>query len=350
MSSVELLGREDELTAVERLFAEPGNGPGILMLEGEAGIGKTTIWLKGLERARRHGFRVLPCRPTPTETPLAFSALGDVLGELTDEFLRQLPPPQRNALEISLLLRDDEGVVPDQRAISLATLNLLRTASEETPLLIAIDDVQWLDTSSARVLAFVFRRIEHDRCRVLLARRIESGAAAGFPLDLDYAPRFIETLERHTIGPLSLGAIQSLIRDRLLAKLPRQVLVSICEASEGNPFYALELACAQIERGMLEPGRPLQVPESLSGLRARAPRRPAAPDATGAADGDRSLQPHRSPRSASATATASTRRSGRGSLRSKAGGSASLIRCLRRSYTPTPRPKSAARRIPARPL
>ncbi|MGD0274292.1 MAG: ATP-binding protein, partial [Gaiellaceae bacterium] len=212
MSSAELLGRKDELSALERLLAPAPRGSGMLMLEGTAGIGKTTLWLRGLERAHRHGFRVLPCRPSPTEAPLAFSALGDVLGELTEEFLPQLPPPQRNALEISLLLRDAEGIVPDQRAVSLATLTLLRIASEETPLLIAIDDVQWLDASSARVLAFVFRRIEHDRCRVLLARRIEEDAATGVPLDPDFAPRLLETLERLTIGPLSLGAIQSLIR------------------------------------------------------------------------------------------------------------------------------------------
>ena len=236
------------------------------MLEGVAGIGKTMLWQRGLELAHERGFRVLSCRPSPTEAPLAFSALGDVLGEIADEYLFQLPPPQKNALEISLLLRDAEGLVPDQRAVSLATLTLLRTASDETPLLIAIDDVQWLDASSARVLAFVFRRIEHERCRVLLARRVEDGAAAGFPIDLEYAPRFQETLERLTIGPLSLGAIQSLIRDQLSARLPRQILVSICEASGGNPFYATELARAQLEHGVLEPGKPLEVPESLSSL------------------------------------------------------------------------------------
>jgi DNA-binding CsgD family transcriptional regulator/predicted ATPase len=268
MSSAELLGRKDEFSAVERLFSDVSgaHGPGILILEGEAGIGKTSVWLSGLRRARELGFTVLRCRPSPNETPLAFSALGDVLRELTEEFLPQLPPPQRNALEVSLLLRESGDGAPDQRAVSLAALNLLRTALEETPLLIAIDDVQWLDASSARVLAFVFRRIEHDRCRVLLARRIEDGAATEFPLDLEYAPRLLGTLERCTIGPLGPGAIQSLIRDRFSTHLPRQTLVAICEASGGNPFYALELAHTQIERGTLEPGEPLQVPESLGAL------------------------------------------------------------------------------------
>jgi DNA-binding CsgD family transcriptional regulator len=266
MSSAELLGRKDELSAVERLLAPTPKGSGMLMLEGTAGIGKTTLWLRGLERARRLGFRVLPCRPSPTEAPLAFSALGDVLGELTEEFLSQLPPPQRNALAISLLLRDAEGVVPDQRAVSLATLTLLRTASAETPLLIAIDDVQWLDASSSRVLAFVFRRIEHDRCRVLLARRIEDSAATGVPFDPDFAPRLLETLERVTIGPLSLGAIQSLIRERLGIRLPRPLFMSLYEAAEGNPFFALELARAQMEHGPPLAGTPLRVPESLREL------------------------------------------------------------------------------------
>ena len=268
MSSAEILGRENELSAVERLFSDVSStrGPRILMLEGEAGIGKTSLWSSGLRRARELGFTVLPCRPSPNETPLAFSALGDVLGELTEEFLPRLPPPQRYALEVSLLLREPDSGAPDQRAISLAALTLLRIASEETPLLIAIDDVQWLDASSARVLAFVFRRIEHERCRVLLARRIDDGAASRFPTGLENAPRLAETLERQTVGPLDMSTLQRLVRERVGARLPRQTLVSICEASGGNPFYALELARAQLGRRTLEPGEPLQVPESLGAL------------------------------------------------------------------------------------
>jgi DNA-binding NarL/FixJ family response regulator len=265
MSSAEPLGRSDELAAVERLFTQTPAGPGILMLEGIAGIGKTTLWLKGLELAREHGFRVLSCRPSPAETPLAFSALGDLLGELGEEELRPLPPPQRRALEIGLLLREADGGAPDQRAVSLATLTLLRATAAETPLLLAIDDIQWLDASSARVLAFVFRRIELDRCRVLLARRIEQESGA-LPLDQELATRPLGSFERRTIGPLSLGALQNLIRTRLSAHLPRHVIVSICAASGGNPFYALELARAQLKRTALEPGRPLRVPESLGGL------------------------------------------------------------------------------------
>ncbi len=268
MSSAELLGRKEELAAVEGLFSENSSGPQMLMLEGVAGIGKTAVWLSGVESARRHGFRALLCRPSPTEMPLAFSALGDVLADLTGEYLPQLPPPQRIALEISLLLRDSEGAAPDQRAVSLATMTLLRTAAEKEPLLIAIDDVQWLDSPSARVLAFVFRRVEQERCRVLLTRRLEleDGSASGFPVELELAPRSMKTLERRTLGPLSLGALQNVIRTHLSAHLPRQVLVSICEAAGGNPFYALELARAQLERGAIEPGQPLQVPESLVAL------------------------------------------------------------------------------------
>ncbi len=266
MSSAEPLGRNNELAAVERLFTRTPEGPGILLLEGSAGIGKTTVWLRGLELARERGFRVLSCRPSPAETPLAFSALGDLLGELGEEVLQQLPSPQRRALEIGLLLREAEGGAPDQRAVSLATLTLLRTAAETSPLLIAIDDVQWLDTSSARVLTFVFRRIEPDHCRVLLARRIEQESGPDLPLDLELAPQSPGSFERLTIGPLSLGALQNLIRTRLSARLPRHVIVSICTAAGGNPFYALELARAQLKRTALEPGKPLRVPESLGGL------------------------------------------------------------------------------------
>jgi DNA-binding CsgD family transcriptional regulator len=268
MASVELLGRELELSAVERLFSTVAPRPGIVMLEGVNGIGKTAVWLSAVDSARRHGFRVLSCRPTPTDMPLAFSSLGDILDELIADYIPQLPYPQRSALEISLLLRDSKGATPDQRAISLATLNLLRIVAEEAPLVVAIDDVQWLDISSARILAFVFHRIEHELCRVLLTKRtdLESEQSPASPLDLEFASRLAETLERHTIGPLSLGAIQSLIRTRLSARLPRRTLVAIAEASRGNPFFALELARAQLERDGLEPGSLLFVPESLGAL------------------------------------------------------------------------------------
>ena len=266
MSSAELLGRNDELAAIERLLASAPKRSSILMLEGEAGIGKTSLWLSGLRRARALGFTVLSCRPSPNETPLAFSALGDVLGELTGEFLPQLPPPQRKALEVSLLLRESEGGALDQRAVSLAALNLLRTAAERNPLLIAVDDLQLLDASSARVLAFVFRRVEHDRCRVLLARRIELEGLSTLPIEIESATRSVGALERHTVGPLDMSALQRLVRKRAGARLPHQVLVSVCEASGGNPFFALELARAQSERRTIEPGDPLQVPDSLGAL------------------------------------------------------------------------------------
>lgn len=266
MSSAELLARNDELAAIERLLASDPKEPGVLMLEGEAGIGKTSLWLSGLQRARELGFTVLSCRPSPNETPLAFSALGDVLGKLTEAFLPRLPPPQRSALEISLLLRESKGTVPDQRAISLAALNLLRVASKKTPLLIAIDDVQWLDASSARVLTFAFRRIEHDRCRVLLARRIELEGLSTLPADIENAARSVEALERYTVGPLDMRTLQRLVRERIRDRLSHQVLVSVCVASGGNPFFALELAREQAERRTIEPGDPLQVPDSLGGL------------------------------------------------------------------------------------
>ncbi|MHB8060792.1 MAG: helix-turn-helix transcriptional regulator [Gaiellaceae bacterium] len=266
MSRAELLARNDELAAIERLLTSTAKRSSMLMLEGEAGIGKTSLWQNGLRRASDLGYTVLSCRPSPNETPLAFSALGDLLGELTREFLPQLPPPQRRALEVSLLLRESDGAAPDQRAISLAALNLLRAASKRAPLLIAVDDVQWLDASSARVLAFVFRRIEHDRCRVLLARRIELDGLSTLPVDIESATRTVGALERQTVGPLDISALQRLVRKRTGTRLPHQVLVSVCTASGGNPFFALELARAQSERRTINPGDPLQVPDSLGTL------------------------------------------------------------------------------------
>jgi DNA-binding CsgD family transcriptional regulator len=274
----ELLGREEELSRLDGFLDRIGEGSALLLLEGEAGIGKTTLWRRGLQLARARGLHLLSCQPAPTETRLAFAGLSDLLGEETSTILPLLPPPQRRALEVSLLLAEGGEARPDPRAASLATLSFLRQVAAGGPFLLALDDVQWLDASSARVLAFALRRVERERIGLLLARRLEEGTEPELPLGLQHAPALLERLERRRVGPLSLGAIQSLLTARLELRLPRQLLVSLYEASGGNPFYALELARAQRGREPLSPGAPLRVPESLRALVQR--RLAALPEGT----------------------------------------------------------------------
>jgi AAA ATPase domain len=174
-----ILGRDAELAEV-RSFIGSGSGsggPSALLLVGTAGIGKTTLWRAGVSLARARGHRVLACRAAESEARLSYAALGD----LFDFELPDLPAPQRRALDAALLRAEVEGAPPDQRAVSLASLGVLRALAASAPLVIAIDDVQWLDTPSARVLAFVVRRLEDAPIRILVALRTGSG---GDPLGL----------------------------------------------------------------------------------------------------------------------------------------------------------------------
>jgi hypothetical protein len=148
----EILGRDVELAAIASFLDRLEAGPVALVLEGEAGIGKTTLWEAGVAAAHRRGYPVLACRPVEAEATLSFAALGDLLDRVLDEVLPALPDPQRRAVE-GALLRADAGEDPaDQRAVSVATLGVLRLLARSGPLVVAVDDVQWLDGPSARVL------------------------------------------------------------------------------------------------------------------------------------------------------------------------------------------------------
>ena len=123
----------------------------------------------------------------------------------------------------------------------------------------AVDDVQWLDPPSADALAFALRRVDCP-LSLLLARRVGTDAQLS-ELERALAPDAVEHLR---VGPLSMGAIQAVLRETLDRTFPRPTLVRIHEASGGNPFYALELARAL--RPDIDPTQPLAVPETLEGL------------------------------------------------------------------------------------
>jgi hypothetical protein len=128
-AEADVVGRDPELRAVEEFLSRLPPAPGVLLLEGEPGIGKTTVWLAGRNAARRRGYRVLWCRPIQTETPLAFVALADLLEPILDEALPHLPAPQARALEAAML-RVEVGVrQPDRRAVCAAVLGVVRSVA-----------------------------------------------------------------------------------------------------------------------------------------------------------------------------------------------------------------------------
>ena len=115
----EIVGREEELGSLATFLEREPSGPVALVLEGEAGIGKSTLWLAAVENARARGFRVLVSRPAETERSLAFAGLGDLLEGALDEVVDELPPPRRRALEAALLMGESSEAA-DVRALGVA--------------------------------------------------------------------------------------------------------------------------------------------------------------------------------------------------------------------------------------
>jgi tetratricopeptide (TPR) repeat protein len=267
----EIVGRDAELASVYGFIDQVEDGAAVLVLDGDAGIGKSTLWLAGVEHARARGLRVLSSRPAEAERALAHVGLGDLLEDTLDDALPALAPLRRRALEIVMLRGDTQSDHVDQRALAVAVRDVLQVLSDREPLMIAVDDVQWLDPSSSRALTFALRRIGARDVHVLLARRSIDEVQ---PFALDQAVP-ADMVQRVRVGPLSVGALHQLLRDRLGRPFARQTLLRIHERSGGNPFFALELARVLDEHA--DPLEPLPVPETLDELlRARIADLPAA--------------------------------------------------------------------------
>ena len=236
------------------------------MLEGEAGVGKTALWRRALEAAPGSRWRILTSAPAGSEARLAFAALGDLLDPVIDDALPALPGPQRRVLEVALLRSDGDARQDqiDERTIGVATLSVCRTLSARAPLLLAIDDLQWVDASSAAALRFAVRRLHDEPVLVLATRRLEGGQSA--PLELE---RMLgdARVQRLRVGPLSLGGVHELLVARLGLDASRSTLVRLQELAGGNPFYSLEIGRELIARGSEPtPDEPLPVPGSVRGL------------------------------------------------------------------------------------
>jgi DNA-binding CsgD family transcriptional regulator len=270
-----LYGRDEELSLLVAFLEAVPDLPGALVLEGEAGAGKTTLFEAGLAVARERSYRVIQARPAEAEARLSFAALRDLLDPVFDDLSDRLPPPQRRALAVALL-RDGPGSVPERAgAVEAGFLTCLTELAADSPVLAAIDDVQWLDRPSRRVLEYAARRLAGTRLAFLVTARMDTDVHG--PLGLDRALHE-SRLTRIRVGPLSLGALHALLLNRLDAPFPRPVLRRIHEASRGNPFFGLELARALLSRGRsLEPGEAIPVPDDVRGLvrhRLRALPRP----------------------------------------------------------------------------
>jgi DNA-binding CsgD family transcriptional regulator len=259
-----IVGRQAELGEVGRFLETLAHGSAALVFEGEAGIGKTRVWEESVRRAADTGVRVVAASPAGAEVQLSFAALGDLLHGVVDEALPGIAAPQRRALEAALLLADADGEPADARAVALAFLSVLRLLATREPLVVAVDDLQWLDLPTAATLRFAFRRLESEPVGLLATVRASPGSP--LPLELDRAIA-AERLRRVPLSALSHGALHELLRSRLGLNLPRRTLVRVAETSQGNPFYALEIGRELQRRGVWPAASaPLPIPDNLGEL------------------------------------------------------------------------------------
>jgi hypothetical protein len=225
--------RPAEEQALGEFLAVAASAPSALLLDGEAGIGKTTLWLSGLQQARDRGFTVLSARAVDAESVLAYASLADLLTDMDQDSWADLPEPQRIAVDRALLREQD--AVTDQRAVAAAFLSVVDRLTDHGPVLLAIDDLQWLDPSTAHVIAYAARRVSGPVGLLATIRTEPDGTGATSWLHL---PR-PDAIHRITLHPLSARALETVVRDELGRPMTRAVMGRIHQISAGNPFYAL---------------------------------------------------------------------------------------------------------------
>src|SRR5215470_3552780 len=221
--------------------------PAALTVEGEPGAGKSTLWRAGVEAAAAVGCRVLRSDPSASEASLSFAGLSDLLAEVLPGVTADIPVPQREALEVALLLRPGGDEPPTAHAVGLAVLATLRSCVQGGPVLVAIDDAQWLDPASLEALTFALRRLVAGPLALLLAVRAEAPAdplTAGVPpppygwQDLLAA---LPTAGEVMLGPLDLWQIKAVLPGPVTTTQARRVATQ----SRGNPFWAKEIMASQ---------------------------------------------------------------------------------------------------------
>jgi len=224
----ELVGREGELDLIRTFLDEAAAEGAALVVSGEPGTGKTALLDAAAAFAMADGARVLRAVGVEFEATLSFSGLNQVLSPLLSD-TSGLEPVHLGALRVALGFGD--GPRPDRLLVSNATMALLRHAAARRPLLVIIDDAQWLDRASATVLGFAARRAV-PRVGFLWATRPGPGS-------------LIERsdIPVHVLAPISDDAAAVLLDDRFPALAPRVRQRLVVEA-EGNPLALMELPTA----------------------------------------------------------------------------------------------------------
>lgn len=236
--SAGIANRPKEQAAVAEFLDSAARTPSALLIEGAAGMGKTTLWLAAQDDARARGFQVLSVRAAEAESMLAYGALADLLAGIDQAAVEALPKPQHLALEQILSRATRSGPRTDQRAVAAAVLSIVERLAADAPVLLAVDDVQWLDPSSVHVLAYTSRRLSEPFGLLGTVRTDDSDGDPAAWLQL----RRPDAVHRITMRPLPSRALHTVVTERLGKPISRARMTKIAQISGGNPFYAIELA------------------------------------------------------------------------------------------------------------
>lgn len=250
-----IVSRQAEEQALVEFLDSVAREPCALVIAGEPGIGKTTLWLDAVGRARERGFRVLSSRAAAAESVLAYTALADLLSQLDESIWADLPAPQRQGLDAALLRRRVDAQHTDPQAVAAAFVAVIGRLAAQGPVLIAIDDLQWLDTSSTNAVSFAARRLPAGAALLCTTRTEEAAAQLQLP-----SP---DAMRRIRLQPLTVGELHQVLTLRLGSSVTRPVLLRIHEIAGGNPFFALELTR---ELGAGRRTADLSLPSSLNDL------------------------------------------------------------------------------------
>lgn len=255
--TVGIVGRSHELQAIQAVLHWARHAPSAVIVDGHAGVGKTTILRAITEWAKASGFLVLTTTGAAAEVGLAWTGLADLLTGIDETVLAELPAVQQRAL--SAVSTGEEGPGGDERLVTTAFRAALAAVCRQQLVLLVVDDAHWVDEASKLALGFAVRRLSGPVGLLAAYRSGEPGSRDQSWL----SPLNSDSVARLTVGPMTLGALREVVVDRGGVALPRPTMVRIHTLSGGNPCYALELA-----RGLHEqPGADLAVlPATLTRL------------------------------------------------------------------------------------
>ncbi len=256
-----IIGRDAELAAAAAFLEQSAEGFKTFAVGGDPGMGKTALWSAVLARVGEH--TTLRHRAVEAEAKVSFSGLVDLFAEVVEGAdLDALPPPRRRALEVALFLREPDREAAEPGRLGFAVLDVLRLLARRAPVLLAIDDVQWLDPASAGVLRFALRRLSDEPVGLLVTFRDEfvDGTAMIGALRSD-------SVAVVRLPPLTSADLHLLLRQRLELDLSRPQLLRLHEVTGGNPLFALEVGAEMHRSGAtLDSMSPLPVPKHLEAL------------------------------------------------------------------------------------